>query len=344
MRVPVSWGCWQRAAPAAALAALLAAALPAPLRAGPPVTTEAGEPADARSWLARIHAAAQQRNYQGTMVFSAGGMLSSSKVAHFAQGGETFERLESLDGRQRRVVRVNDTVHTLWPAARLAIVEKRGALTRSLPSATQAVDPRVLEQYELQREGVDRVAGRDALVFLLKPRDELRYAQRLWADKATGLLLRNDVVAPNRSVLESAAFTEVEIGLKAPPPDSFVQAARPGEGWRVARPQHQSVQLEAEGWTLTRAIPGFVQTGSVKRALEADGPPVLQAVYTDGLTHVSLFIEPVDPSRPTAELGGQVGATGALRQRRGDHWVTVMGDVPPATLRAFADALDHRRR
>ena len=68
----------------------------------------------------------------------------------------------------------------------------------------------------------------------------------------------------------------------------------------------------------------------------------LQAVFTDGLTHVSLFVEPVDSRRDHAELAGQLGATATLRQRRGLHWITVMGDVPPATLRAFADALRRR--
>src|SRR3954470_1810425 len=73
------------------------------------------EPTDARGWLARIHAAAQHRNYQGTMVFSASGMLSSSRVAHYSVGGASYGRLEALDARQQRVYRMNDAVHTLWP-------------------------------------------------------------------------------------------------------------------------------------------------------------------------------------------------------------------------------------
>ena len=32
------------------------------------------------------------------------------------------------------------------------------------------------------------------MAFLLEPRDALRYAQRLWADVATGLMLRADVI------------------------------------------------------------------------------------------------------------------------------------------------------
>lgn len=304
---------------------------------------DATEPADARSWLARVHTAASQRNYQGTMVFSAGGMLSSSRVAHFCVGEQSFERLEALDGRQQRVYRVNDAVHTVLPQQRVAVVEKRTSIS-SLPSATQAIEPRALEQYELLREGVERVAGREAQVFLLQPRDALRYAQRLWADKATGLMLRADVIGADRAVLESAAFSEVEVGIK-PQPDSVTQGMRNLDGYRIVRLQQVPTQLDAEGWALDSPVAGFRLASCVKRPLEtASGDAqVLQAVFSDGLTHISMFIEPQAARRNFTDLNAQIGALGTLRQRRGDYWITVMGDVPTATLKAFADALQRRR-
>jgi sigma-E factor negative regulatory protein RseB len=301
------------------------------------------QPADARGWVARIHAAASQRNYQGTIVFSAGGVMSSSRVAHFCVGDQSFERLEALDGRQQQVYRVNDAVHTLWPQSHLATIEKRTPLT-FLPSTTQAVEPRALEQYELRPEGAERVAGRDALVFLLQPRDDLRYAQRLWADKVTGLMLRADVIGANRAVLESAEFSEVEIGVK-PQMETLNQVARRLDGYRIVRPQQHPTQLAANGWDIERGVPGFRLVGCVNRVLESAGgdAQVLQAVFSDGLTHVSLFIEGYGSRPQFVDLSGQIGATGTLRQRRGEHWITVMGDVPAATLKAFADALVRRR-
>ena len=38
----------------------------------------ASAPVDAKGWLARIQAAANTRNYQGTMVFATGGVMSAS--------------------------------------------------------------------------------------------------------------------------------------------------------------------------------------------------------------------------------------------------------------------------
>ncbi len=312
---------------------------------------EAVSPADPRAWLARIQSAAQNGNYQGVMVFSVGGVISSTRVSHFAVGDQTYELLEALDGRQQRILRHNDAVQRIWPQSRMAAVERRESLG-AWSSTPQAVDPQALEQYELRREGTARVAGRDAAVILMEPRDLLRYAQRLWADLASGLMLRADVLGlptaavAERDVLGTVAFSEVSIGVR-PQPELILQELRNPrrlDGFRVLRPQQQRSTLEAEGWVLKRPVPGFRLAGCVRRGMEgaADEVPVLQAVFTDGLTHVSVFIEAYQPQRHAAEFRAQQGATGTLMQRRGKHWFTVVGDVPPTTLKLFAEAVERR--
>ncbi len=326
--------------------ALVSCFLPlAALAAEPAVLTTA----EAKAWLSRMRAAASGGNYQGTMVFSVGGTMSSSRVGHYTVGDQTYEQLEALDGRQQRILRHNDAVHTLWPQSRLAVIEKRE--TRGAWSTTpQEVDPEALDNYEFRREGDARVAGRDAAVFLLEPRDVLRYAQRLWADRATGLMLRADVMgqaSDGRPVLESTAFSEINIGVR-PQPEAVLQPLRNPrqlDGYRVVRPQQQRTELEAEGWTLARPVPGFTLGGCVRRGIETagEGAQVLQAVFSDGLTHVSLFIEPFKPQRHRGELQAQQGATSTLMLRRGEYWITVVGDVPATTLKLFAAAVERRK-
>ena len=325
-------------------AGLLPAAGAGPADGSPPNQA----PGDAKGWLARIHGAANGRNYQGTMVFSAGGVMSSSRVAHYCVADQVYERIEALDGRQRQVYRHNDLVHTVWPQAGMAVVERR-SLQSNLPSATQSVEPRALEQYELKAEGRERIAGREAQVFLLQPRDEWRFAQRIWADQDTGLMLRSDVIAPSRVVLESAAFSEVEIGVRAQP-DTVLLPIRKLEAMKVLRPAHVPTHLEAQGWSLTRPVAGFRLASCVKRPADlqtqsdaaGNRPEVVQAVFSDGLTHVSLFIEPFEPARHRKDIQAQFGATHSLAARKGDAWITAMGDVPPATLKLFFEALERR--
>jgi sigma-E factor negative regulatory protein RseB len=318
---------------------------------------------DARAWIQRIHAAANTGNYQGTLVFSAGGTLSSSRVGHYTTGDQVFEQLDALDGREQRILRHNDAVQTLWPKTRTAVVEKRETLP-GWSTTPQAVEPQALEHYDMRREADSRVAGRDAAVFLLEPRDGLRYARRFWADLATGLMLRADLLglpspgagagtaagpATSRTVLESTAFSEVVIGIK-PQPESVTQAMQnlgKQAGWRVIKPQQQRSSLDVEGWVLANPVAGFKLAGSVRRGMDATGDeePVLQAVFSDGLTHVSLFIESYKPQRHRSEMQMQAqhGATAMLTQRRSEYWLTAVGEVPLATLKLFAAALERRR-
>jgi sigma-E factor negative regulatory protein RseB len=300
---------------------------------------------DARKWLARIHSAAHERNYQGTLVFSADGALSSARVAHFSEGGQSYERVEVLDGRMQQIYRHNDRVLTLWPLTRVAVVEERDPRQASL---RPVIEPRAEEHYEVREQGTEHVAGREAKVLLLSPRDANRYAQRLWVDSRSGLVLRADVLGARQQVLESSAFSQVEIDVK-PRPQTVLQPMKHLEGYRLVRPSPQPARLDSEGWSLGAMVPGFQLSNCTRRPLDpAEGassqPSVLQAVFSDGLTHVSMFVEPIDPARHTRSLLTQVGATQTFMQSHGDGWwVTVIGDVPAQTLKQFHQALERRR-
>ena len=302
-----------------------------------------------RAWLMRIHEAASHRNFQGTFVVSGGGAVSSSRIAHFCDGNNQFERIESLDGQARHVFRHNDVVHTVWPGSRVVRVEQRD-LVMSFPALLQAGDDRIVEFYEVQPQGSDRVAGHEANVLLVKPKDAYRFGYRLWADKASGLLLRADVLGEKSELLETSAFSDVAIGVKAQP-ETVVVPMKKLDGYRVLRPVLTPTRLEDEGWRLRETVSGFRQVSCVKRPMDSTGPgekddvapQVLQTIYSDGLTYVSVFIEPFDAQRHTRPVLASVGATQTLMRRQNDWWVTVVGDVPAATLRAFAAGLERKK-
>ena len=311
----------------------------------------ASAPADMRAWLLRIHDAASRQNFQGTFVVSGGGNVASARISHFSEGHDQYERIESLDGRQRKVFRRNDVVATVWPASHVAMIEQRGMLN-SFPALLQAGDDGLAGWYDVKAEGHDRIAGHEANVLDVKARDALRYGYRLWADRASGLLLRADVIGDHGEVLETSSFSDVAIGVR-PQPDSVVQAMRRLDGYRIVKPVMTPTRLEIEGWSMRQIAPGFRLVSCVSRQIEAMGdggasadpaaPPVIQAIYADGLTYVSVFIEPLRTSRHGAPMLGALGATSTLTQPLGDWWITVIGDTPPATLKLFAGALERHK-
>jgi sigma-E factor negative regulatory protein RseB len=304
--------------------------------------------AQARDLLARIQDAAKRHSFKGSFVVSAGGRVSGSRVTHYCEGDQQYERIDSLDGEPRHVLRHNDWIHTVWPANRTALVERRAAVT-AFPSLLQGDGGDVAAHYGLHTAGVDRVAGLEAQVLRLQPLDPYRYGLRLWTEKATGLLLRAEVLGAGDEVLETAAFTELTLDAKTKPRE-IQQAIKALDGYRVVRAPSQATRLEDEGWSLRISIPGFRQVSCIKRPRDlsvpaADGAAaqMIQSVWSDGLATVSVFIEPFDADRHRRELQTTLGATHTLMHRVGTWWVTVMGDVPPVTLKQFAHSLERVR-
>jgi sigma-E factor negative regulatory protein RseB len=303
---------------------------------------------ETKVWLTRIHEAAKKNNFQGTFIVSGGGSVSSARIARFCEGNNQFERIESLDGQARHVFRHNDIVHTLWPQSRVAVVEQRSNLN-TFPALLQKGGDRIVEFYEVQLQGHERIAGREAYVLMLRPRDTYRYGYKLWSDQETGLLLRADLLSERSEVLESSAFSDVAIGVQSKPA-TVLKPMKKLEGYRVVRPVMDATTLEAHGWVFGRPVPGFQQISCVQRPVERGvdvatsgaATPILQTIFSDGVSHVSVFIEPYSADRHTRAKHASVGPTQTLTRRQEQWWITVVGEVPAATLRAFATGFDRR--
>jgi sigma-E factor negative regulatory protein RseB len=299
----------------------------------------------AAALLNRIHDAAQQQNYEGTFVYQRGASVQSSRITHVATRGDgEYESLESLDGAPRRMLRHDDDMYTFVPERHLLVVERRQSKD-SFPALLSTSGEQVLSVYEPKLLGNDRVAGLDSQVLELDPKDAYRFAYKLWADAKTGLLLRAQTLDPDGQVLEQLSFSQVKIGGpidKAP----ISNGIRSTSGWTVVKPPVQTVDMEAQGWKLTPKIPGFREIRELRRPMASSQQgqpniPVDQAVFSDGLAAISVFVEPVEKNSKK-EGAGSSGATHVLVKRRGDFWITLLGEVPQATLQQFASTIEYK--
>ncbi|KMQ81146.1 Sigma factor RpoE negative regulatory protein RseB precursor [Candidatus Burkholderia pumila] len=299
----------------------------------------------AAALLNLIHDAAQQQNYEGTFIYQRGATVQSSRITHVATRGDgEYESLESLDGAPRRMLRHDDDMHTFIPERHLLAVEHRQSKD-SFPSLLSTSGDQVLSNYEPKMLSTDRVAGLDSQVLELDPKDKYHFAYKLWADAKTGLLLRAQTLNPdNGQVLEQLSFSQVKIGG---PIDkvSIANGMRSMSGWTVVRPPVQSVDMESQGWKLAPNIHGFRMIRELRRPMASSQQgqppiPVDQAVYSDGLAAISVFVEPVEKNS-RKEGAGSSGATHVLVKRRGDFWITLLGEVPQATLQQFVSTIEY---
>ena len=295
-----------------------------------------------------INAAARHLDYQGSFVFQRNATVQSSRIVHFVDGHDQYQKVDSLDGAARSVVQHNDDVFTFLQKSRTVILDQRKSQD-NFPALLSGGSAHVLDVYRASIIGADRVAGIDCRIVALTPNDDLRFAYRLSVDPASGLLIRAQTLDSDGNVLEQVAFSQVQIGLIAADSRKAIRdSLHQWTGWKLVRAPVEAVSMEAAGWTLSTLssdVPGFRKVLELRRPMAAREPgaapvPVDQAVFSDGVTAVSLFIEPIDKSdRKPGE--GRSGATHLLAEPHGDFWVTLIGEVPALTLRRFAAAIQY---
>jgi sigma-E factor negative regulatory protein RseB len=299
-------------------------------------------------WLRRVNEASQRLNFSGTFGVHSGQTKSSARIIHISQGGQQYEYIESLDGPHKQIYRHNQRVHTFWPEHKTVQMEDRQGWS-AFPALLHTFDGHLSDHYVLQAMGEERLAGLDAQMSLLLAKDSHRYSHRLWTEKKRGLLLRVDVLNERQEVLESSAFSELrwEVPMSA---ETLLSGMNKSQGYRQIKPEFLAINPQAQGWQLPREWMGFYQVRCFLRTLEdafahqkqgKSTHKVLQAIYSDGLTYMSIFVEPLASGTLLADSPShsQIGATQTWTTRQRDWQVTVVGEVPVATLRAIASAL-----
>lgn len=295
-------------------------------------------------WLMRMHDASRMRSYVGTFVVSsnAGGM-SSARIWHACSGNQQVERVESLTGARRSIFRRNEEVVTFMPESRVVRTEKRESLGM-FPNLLKSSDSSIPEFYAARRVAGDRVAGFETDVVQLVPKDNLRFGYRIWSEKKSGLVVKLQTLDPDGNVLEQAAFSELQLDA----PVRFEQLSHmmaSTDGWRVEKADAVKTTAQAEGWQLKSPVAGFKPISCYRRP--PNGVPMpegtMQWIFSDGLASVSLFVEAYDRQRHVHEGVFASGATQTLTRRIQDWWLTAVGEVPPQTLKAFAQSLERSK-
>jgi len=307
----------------------------------PALAADIGKPQDGVAWLQKMAKASRQLNYSGTFVYRHASRSETSRIVHFVNsaGGE-FEKLETLDGPAREVIRTNDQVVCYLPESKTVLIEKRGK--RRFPALLPDHMTGVSENYTVRLSGMDRVAGHDCQVIVLEPRDKLRYGRQFCADAASGLPLRARTFSEKKEPLESFAFTELTIGGSFNRDRVRSNYAAKSRDWRVDHSGFPTGEVAANtGWVLTQQPTGFRKLTELKRSIAGRNFMVSHIVYSDGLAAVSVFIEPLPKARIARSLSHQ-GAVNIYTRPVADHMVTVLGEAPAATVMQIANSLQYK--
>jgi len=289
---------------------------------------------EALDWLRKIHDATQRLSYSGTFVYQNGGRSETSKITRYVDSSGDIEKLEVMDGVPREIVRTRDTVRCYLPESKVVKVDRRSA-ERGFPALLPERVTALAHHYDIRLGETRRIAGFDCRAVVLTPKDNLRYGYRLYADSASGMLLKAITFDSAGQDVEQFMFTQLTLGNIS---RDRVRPRYAAGSWRIedaaAAPAHLA------GWSLNTELPGFRKVTELKRRLESK--PVGQVVYSDGLAAVSVFIEPLEGRSAPTGLAS-MGAIHIYTREVADHRITVVGEAPAVSVQRIADAVEYRR-
>lgn len=305
-------------------------ALPTNTKARP-----AWQAVDGKQALAKMAHAMQTLNYQGTVAFLRDGKLEPMKYSHAANRGREQEHLLSLNSPLREVVRETGEVSCLYKATQQLVIDQRPferSFLIDMPNDINQLDA----AYGIEMVGEENVAMLPAYVIAIKPKDNLRYARKVWLGRQWFLPLKVVVYDLEGAVLEELVFTELDVKDALP----FIDMKPLADG--ALPSQKKPSGSSAQAAFVMAAIPkGFKEVFFDRKPMHESEQPVDHLLLSDGLASVSVYMEHKNSAQPLVnnDTNGvqSVDAVNFFSHSLGDFQLTVMGEVPSETIRLIAD-------
>ena len=292
---------------------------------------------DARSWLDRMNRAVEELNYEGTFVHALDGNTETMHIVHRNDNGRIGERIVSLNGVGREIIRNENEVQCILPDRRVVLLDETAdanPLVSALPSYSEDLEP----NYTFNVYRSARVADRPAQVIGIRPRDEFRYGYLLWLDQETAMPLKAQLRDENDEIVEQILFVQFEIFDSIPAAALEPTIDTAGFSW-LRSEKAGSLPSSTVLWRAGTAPGGFKLAVATHKPLAGAEYPVEHLVYSDGLATVSVFIEDPKADADVVEGFSNVGSTNAYSLTLSGHKVTAIGEVPRLTVHQIASSL-----
>ncbi len=291
---------------------------------------------DVREWLEAMTTAVRSLNYEGTFVYLHDNQLESMRVIHTVDEGGERERLVSLNGAAREVVRDNASVTCITPDSNSVSVSRRavGGGFRAVFS----MDPESLSHYEFRVMNDTRIAGKPVKVVGILPKDGFRYGYSLYLDRENALPLKTDMLAVNGVPVSQIMFTSLYVNPDLRDHDQATLDGKEHYGWVNQKPLHPINEDEQPDWVFGDMPAGFVLDLHSRRSAGSGGGIMDHFLFSDGLASVSVYVERTGDGIGLRG-GSQMGAMNAFGREIEGHQVTVVGAVPSVTVQTIAEAV-----
>lgn len=299
----------------------------------------AGDAADAADWLLKMSEAAKSSNYQGVVIYRGDDMLESFRVTHRYQDGVERERVQSLTGEPRDILKQDGKTICLMPKSK-RISTDQPTPQGLFPGLTAEKVQRLAQVYEFEDLGTQRVAGRVCRGIAITPRDQFRYGYEVWADAQSAVPLKVNLLGRDGRTLEQMMFTQVSFPERIADEAFAVAGASAAQTQAAsATPQSAPQAMPVSGATgFGRLPPGYQVMRREVRTLANDRGVVEHVLLSDGLSAISIFSTRRAVAVKPLQGVTQMGAVHAYRRSVGSLQITVVGEAPRETVKLVGDS------
>ena len=295
----------------------------------------------AMDWIQKMSDAMRNLNYRGNFVYLHEGQLESMEISHARDSSGEKERLISLNGEAREVLRDNQNLTCIWPSSRKVVVDNVRKNSFS-PIFIPEDIARIEKSYGMKIIGRDRIANMATVVVQINPRDNLRYGMKFWINEANGLMMKSSLINEHGEEVEQVMFTSIELfeGGETLVLDTISQLDDSYTMIRFHSGDSSMPFTVDNAWQLATPPGGFWRDSALKRKSPGSDYFVQQMVYTDGLASLSVFIERHTGGTPAGS--SSMGAVNAYIRILNDHSITAIGEVPAITVRQVAESITYQ--
>lgn len=289
--------------------------------------------ASAQQWLEKMQAAMKNLNYQGTVVFIKNGQLDTMKYQHSLVNGLEQERLFSLNSPLREITRKSNEVSCLFKETHEKVINHHPIDSSFIINFPQTIDA-INQNYLLGLDGEESVAMQAAQIVSIKPKDQLRYARKVWIAQQNFLPLKVETYHSDGSVLEQVVFTHLQIENNSLKQDqlSDEQAVHVKHLHATQAEPYEKAPFVLKNWPN-----GFETVFFIPNSLQKNQKPVDHLLISDGFASVSVYLEP----KSAQGINGlhSLGLVNSVSRVMGDFQITVLGEVPVNTVELIAEGI-----
>jgi sigma-E factor negative regulatory protein RseB len=289
----------------------------------------------AQTLISQMSEANHELNYEGVFIYRRQGKMDTMRIIHKVDKNGVKERIVSLTGFAREVIRDKNSVTCILPDDESVMVEKSSPRQFKISQLPEKIS-KVSDYYTFSIAGQERVANRPAWVVDILPRDDYRFGYKLWIDLESKLLLKSELKNKEGVVLEQFFFAKLQIIEEIP--DEWLQPEISGVGytWHDNSSEDSPVHKDDVSWKATWMPDGFVMSDQEKQSIDESLMPVEHLMYSDGLALVSVFVEKLDKPVNIVTGHSSMGGVNTFSTMTDSYLITAVGEVPRDTVKLFA--------